>query len=64
MVLGFECHVRFGWVLNLRPCDRNSVETVVIDDDDDDVVGCGCSCSGVRRKSIAGQRELKCGISV
>lgn len=47
MVFGFECHVCFGLVLNMRICDRNSVETVPIDyyDDDDGVVGCGYGCS-------------------
>lgn len=30
--LGFGCHERFEFVRSERVCDRNSVETVVIDD--------------------------------
>lgn len=31
-VLGFGCHAPFEFVRSERVCDRNSVETVVIDE--------------------------------
>lgn len=47
-VLGFGCHARLE--VSGRVCDRNSVETVVIDDDD---VGCmDNGCSGTLDKGL------------